>query len=322
MKNIMKNIILMLLLMVSISEACYREYGGVGLRANQNATITGDWAFTGGFSVDSPTFFVDAANNRVGIGTITPSGPLHVYSSTEASHWELIHENVQAGTGATARVSVRNASSGAAALNLICQGTNFTNVGGFIKDGATISASSSLSGGLSIMTRAAAPIRFYTAGHTNERMRIHEDGYVGSTEGFILGSITVDEDSSQWLDDATHGSATTTMYIGNNTIDVTAPSDERLKQNIKPLDAGLNEILNLNPVTFNYTFADGDNAGINAQNVQEIYPYAVQQRSDGYLQTDYKKLIPLLINAIKEQQKQINELNMTWLDRLIRWYNN
>ena len=132
-------------------------------------------------------------------------------------------------------------------------------------------------------------------------------GEVASSTGFIVGA-TAQGDSTRWIDDATHGSGTTTLYIGNNTIDVTAPSDVRLKENISSLDAGLKEVLGLNPVNFEYNYKQGQEAGINAQNVQEVYPYAVYERSDGYLQTDYKKLIPLLINAIKEQQKQIEEL--------------
>lgn len=41
-----------------------------------------DQTFTGDFSVDSPTFVVDSTNNRVGIGTTSPVGPLEVESST------------------------------------------------------------------------------------------------------------------------------------------------------------------------------------------------------------------------------------------------
>ena len=45
-----------------------------------------------------------------------------------------------------------------------------------------------------------------------------------------------------------------------------------------------------------------------AQEVNGILPKIVQERRDGYKIVNYYKLIPLLIECIKEQQIQINEL--------------
>ena len=48
--------------------------------------------------------------------------------------------------------------------------------------------------------------------------------------------------------------------------------------------------------------------GIIAQEIQEVLPEAVRKRRDGHLAVDYTKIIPLLIEGIKDQQKQIDEL--------------
>ena len=45
-----------------------------------------------------------------------------------------------------------------------------------------------------------------------------------------------------------------------------------------------------------------------AQEVKKVLPEAVREREDGYLAVKYDKLVPLLIEGIKEQQKQIETL--------------
>ena len=53
-----------------------------------------------------------------------------------------------------------------------------------------------------------------------------------------------------------------------------------------------------------------DKIGLLAQEVQKVFPELVKQSADeeGTLSVNYQGLIPVLINAIKEQQEQINVL--------------
>ena len=55
--------------------------------------------------------------------------------------------------------------------------------------------------------------------------------------------------------------------------------------------------------------------GFIAQEVQEILPDLVHERSNGHLAVRYEKLVPLLVEGIKEQQKQIESLTKR-LDKL------
>ena len=48
--------------------------------------------------------------------------------------------------------------------------------------------------------------------------------------------------------------------------------------------------------------------GVIAQEIQKVLPEAVKQRENGFLAVKYEKLVPLLIEGIKEQQIQIEEL--------------
>jgi hypothetical protein len=95
-------------------------------------------------------------------------------------------------------------------------------------------------------------------------------------------------------------------------------SDTRLKRDILPIENALNKILMLNGVTYNWNkefdpdinLDDRNHIGLLAQDVEKIIPQAVYtDNSKNQLKSmTYTELIPVLIEAIKEQQTQINEL--------------
>jgi hypothetical protein len=93
-------------------------------------------------------------------------------------------------------------------------------------------------------------------------------------------------------------------------------SDERLKENIETIENPLHTLDAIRGVAFNFkenparTDLDSHHrrAGVLAQDVQKVLPEAVTSGPDGYLSVDYNALIPVLIEAVKEQQKQIDIL--------------
>jgi hypothetical protein len=91
-------------------------------------------------------------------------------------------------------------------------------------------------------------------------------------------------------------------------------SDKRLKRHIEPIDFGLNEILQLNPKQYFWKNRDNQvlkSLGLIAQEVQPIIKNIVFEGDDDMktLSVSYTELIPVLINAIKEQQKIIEGQN-------------
>tara|TARA_B100000287_G_scaffold185102_1_gene175035 strand:- start:4285 stop:11019 length:6735 start_codon:yes stop_codon:yes gene_type:complete len=99
--------------------------------------------------------------------------------------------------------------------------------------------------------------------------------------------------------------------------DITAfASDIRLKSDIRPIDSALERVGRLKGFTYEFNetgkglgLPEGRHSGVSAQDVQEVLPEAVTTRTnDEYLTVKYDKLVPLLIEAIKEQQTQIDEL--------------
>ena len=102
----------------------------------------------------------------------------------------------------------------------------------------------------------------------------------------------------------------------------TYASDERFKQNITPIESPLQKLLQINGVEYEMkkgeftknNFQSGRQIGLLAQNVEKIIPEAVNEK-DGYKGVDYARLVPLLIEAIKEQEKRIKELERKLLNR-------
>jgi hypothetical protein len=86
-----------------------------------------------------------------------------------------------------------------------------------------------------------------------------------------------------------------------------ASSDERLKKNINTITDPLGKVLQLRGVTFTWNQSGRDSIGVIAQEVEKIIPEIVTE-TNGVKQVAYDALVPLLIEAIKEQQKQIDEL--------------
>jgi Chaperone of endosialidase len=89
---------------------------------------------------------------------------------------------------------------------------------------------------------------------------------------------------------------------------LTQNSDARLKTNIHPLQFSLHNIQQLNGYTYNWIDKDRDSSmqtGLLAQEVQKLFPQLVKQDENGTLSVNYTGFIPVLIEAMKEQQKQI-----------------
>jgi len=99
----------------------------------------------------------------------------------------------------------------------------------------------------------------------------------------------------------------------NVTGDITAfyTSDQRLKDNITPIPNALDKVLSISGNTFDWnekSGKEGTDVGVVAQEILEVLPEAVTTRDNGYLAVRYEKLVPLLIEAIKELKQEVKEL--------------
>jgi len=96
-------------------------------------------------------------------------------------------------------------------------------------------------------------------------------------------------------------------------------SDERLKENIKPIDNALEKVMKIRGVEFDWTDEAEEigfepkckhETGVIAQEIEEVIPDAIAPApfNKEYKTVEKDKIVALLIEAVKEQQKQIEEL--------------
>ena len=92
-------------------------------------------------------------------------------------------------------------------------------------------------------------------------------------------------------------------------------SDERLKRITGTFNTGLKAVMQLQPLRYEYKpnngagiKSEGEFVGFGAQAVQQVIPEAVTTNSNGYLMVNNDPIIWTMLNAIKEQQQQIEEL--------------
>ena len=97
--------------------------------------------------------------------------------------------------------------------------------------------------------------------------------------------------------------------------DVTAfaSSDRRYKDNLQAITNPIDKVKSLTGYTFTWNdkheqFNGSDDIGVVAQEVEKIFPEIVDTRDNGYKAVKYEKMVALLIEAVKDQQKQIDEL--------------
>jgi hypothetical protein len=85
-------------------------------------------------------------------------------------------------------------------------------------------------------------------------------------------------------------------------------SDRTLKENILPLTNSLEKVEQLQGVSFDWKESGDESIGLIAQDVEKIFPELVSTNSEGLKSVEYGNLVAVLIEAVKEQQKQIDSL--------------
>ena len=85
-------------------------------------------------------------------------------------------------------------------------------------------------------------------------------------------------------------------------------SDISLKEDVSPIDNALDKVLNLFGVSFRWKSNKQDSIGLIAQDVEKVIPEIVKRNALGNKTVSYDSIVPLLVEAIKEQQKQIEYL--------------
>ena len=93
-----------------------------------------------------------------------------------------------------------------------------------------------------------------------------------------------------------------------STQNITAFSDERMKENITPIDNALEKVCSIGGYTYNKVDEPQRNAGVLAQEVMKVFPEVVHGSEDTNYSVAYGNLVSLLIEAIKELNSKVEKL--------------
>ena len=89
-------------------------------------------------------------------------------------------------------------------------------------------------------------------------------------------------------------------------------SDRNLKDNIQPIKNSLEKVDKIGGYTFVWNDKqdtyEGSDVGVIAQEIEEVLPEVVMTRGSGYKAVKYEKIVPLLIESIKELKQEVDEI--------------
>ena len=119
----------------------------------------------------------------------------------------------------------------------------------------------------------------------------------------------------------TAASGTTGEIRATNNVTAYYSSDARLKENVTPIGNAVDIVKQLNGVRYDWTasyieskggedgmFVRKHDIGVIAQEVEKVFPEIVAENSEGYKAVRYERLVPVLIEAVKELSREIERL--------------
>ena len=144
---------------------------------------------------------------------------------------------------------------------------------------------------------------------------------IGANVGRSVGSFALDLDSatSNAIVIGNNGSKSFDIYNlsfnidsngETNAVDFNTTSDLSLKDNIEAINNGIDIVNKINPVSFNWKSSGKKAYGVIAQEIEEVIPEIVSKNSKGNKTVSYSQIIAFLVDAVKQQQKDIEELKL------------
>ncbi len=275
-----------------------------------------------------------ASNSNVGLGTATPVLDMHV-NTTDTPAIRLEQNNSGGFTAQTWDIGANEANF------FVRDVTSGSRLPFRVRPGApTSSVDIAASGNVGINTASpAGKMHIFggvDAGSTNGLLISSTDGAI-SEYGFFSASAASDYLRFGYWTGTNFGNVFVDVgAAGRVGIGTSAPdqmlsvngnaskvgggswatfSDKRLKNIKSPFTTGLSAVMKLQPVRYEYKTKnalglpnEGEHVGFGAQDVQKVIPEAVTANSQGYLMVNNDPIIWTMLNAIKEQQKEIQEL--------------
>ena len=180
--------------------------------------------------------------------------------------------------------------------------------------GASTTASGNYSTASGGATTAEDYLSFVIGVHNKTDETPNPESFSYQNTAFVIGNGGYDSNGNY---DGHLSNALEVLFDGTTTIagDLNINSDARLKANIISLGATLSKLLQIDGKT--YTMKKDENKkqkiGLLAQDIEKVFPELVSE-SNGIKSVNYQGLVPVLINALKEQEERIKRLEELLLD--------
>jgi hypothetical protein len=294
--------------------------------ANFNVRIEGD--------TNPNLFFTDAANDRIGIGTITPAATLDLLSSTNgviakfkssSTYGQLSLDNGSATGGGIFIASQNGVASSYFGVEGAVQGNTSTdtaiynNLAGssikfFTNSSATSKVTIDSTGNLLVNT---ANLLVNTATLNNlGKISIDFDGQFN--QGIVIDDTTVSSFGGLYMlfRDSTGANAGSISHVSATVVAYVTTSDYRLKEDVQPMTGALAKVAQLKPVTYKWKSDGLAGQGFIAHELAEVVPDCVIGEKDAVYPdnsinpqgVDTSFLVATLVSAIQEQQALIESL--------------
>ena len=228
--------------------------------------------------------------------TSNGSGKVEVsaVTSTELGYLDGVTSNVQTQLDAK-QATISGAASTITSSNLTASRALTSNGSGKVEVSAVTSTELGYLDGVTSAVQTQLDSKLSSSGNitTGGNIIIPDSGNIGSTSD--TDAITIANSGN-----VTFGQDVTVSG------DVVISSDARLKSNIVSLGATLSKLLHIDGKS--YEMKGKQKIGLLAQEIQEVFPELVTEDQNEMLSVNYQGLVPVLINAIKEQEDKISRL--------------
>jgi hypothetical protein len=274
--------------LIQIGEPAFIDTYGLVFRGNSADGIFKLYGLNNSVETDIPLMSWNRANGNVGIGTTNPGAKLDISGAS--------------GDEATFNEHIR--TTGRAYV---------TQIGEFIKSanvtsGTTINSTGSINQNIGSGGQNFFSYRWFSGQPTSTDLSSASPLMILTGSGNVGIGTTA---PTQKLD--------VSGTIASNGVALT--SDARFKKNLLPIATPLDKVLGLNGHSYEWktdeykekNFPNGRHYGVIAQEIEKVLPEVVNTDAKGEKSVAYTEIIPVLIEAIKEQQKEIEELK-----RLVR----
>ena len=290
----------------------------LGIGVPGEGTVSGN-KLTKPFDYNDGLLYLDSVNNRIGINSTVPTKALDVVGDVGVTGVSTLGI-----TSATNLTSQSLVVSGISTLG-ITSTTNLTSQSFVVSGVSTFQNNIIQTSGLVGIGTTNPTSKLHVIGDVRVTGVVTATNYFGNGTNLtgISAGLSVSDDISTnqtryiLFDDATSGtisainvsSTKLTFNPSTGTLSATAftsTSDERVKTNIRPITNALDITEQLSGVRFNWKENQKPSIGVIAQEVEKVLPELVTQGE--VKSVNYNGIIGVLIEAIKEQQVRIEEL--------------